>query len=109
MRGLCPHRGRTTYGLGHDRRILRKLRVPESQDGISRRLDPGIPRRVSRLVQIMHPAIQFDHELDLMAGEVGDRARDRGLSPKFQTTQLSVPQHGPKDRFCACHLGAKAA
>ena len=109
MRGLCPHRGRTTYGLGHDRRILRKLRVPESQDGISRRLDPGIPHSVSRLVQIMHPAIQFDHKLDLMAGEVGDGARHRRLPPELQPIQLSITQHGPKDRLRACHVGAKAA
>ena len=65
--------------------------------------------RVSRLVQIMHPAIQFDHKLDLMAGEVGDGARHRRLPPELQPIQLSITQHGPKDRLRACHVGAKAA
>ena len=109
MRGLCPHRGMSPYGLGHDRRILRKLRVPESQDGISRRLDSSIPRRIARLVQIMHPAVQFDDQSDLMTGEVGDGARNRRLPPELQSIQLSVTQHGPKDRLRACHVGAKAA
>ncbi len=95
MRGLCPHSSMLTYGLSHDRRILRKFRVPESQDGIARRLDSSIPRRIARLVQIMHPAVQFDDQSDLMTGEVGDGARNRRLPSKLQSIQLSVTQHRP--------------
>ena len=109
MRGLCPHRGMLTYGVQYDRRIFRKMPVSKSQDRIARDTQPLISHSVARLVQIMHPAIQFDHKLDLMTGEVGDGARNWRLPPELQSIQLSVTQHGPKDRLRARHVGAKAA
>ena len=109
MRGLCPHRGMSPYGLGHDRWVLRKRRVSKPQHFVPRRSQTLIPHSVSRLVQIMHAAVQLYDQFDLMTGEVGDGARNRRLPPELQSIQLSVTQHGPKDRLRACHVGAKAA
>ncbi len=109
MRGLCPHRGMLTYGVQYDRRILRKIPVSKSQDRIARDTQTLIPHSVSRLVQIMHAAVQLYDQSDLMTGEVGDGARNRRLPPELQSIQLSVTQHGPKDRLRARHVGAKAA
>lgn len=83
MRGLYPRPRMLTYGLGHDRRIPRKLGVSESHDCIARDTKPPVPHGVARLVQIMHPAIQFDDQPDLMTGEVGDRASNRRLPPEL--------------------------
>ncbi len=109
MRGLCPHRGMLTYGFGHYGRVSWKLRVPKPQHFVPRRSQTLVPYGVSRLVQIMHAAVQLYDQSDLMTGEVGDGARNRRLPPELQSIQLSVTQHGPKDRLRACHVGAKAA
>ena len=45
MRWLCPRPCMLAYGLGYDRRIHRKLRVPESHDGIACGPQPARPAR----------------------------------------------------------------
>ncbi len=109
MRGLCPHRRMLAYGVQHDRRILRKRSIPEPQDPIARDTKPFVSNGVPRFVQVMHAAIQFDDQFDLMTGEVGDRACDRRLPSELQSIQLSVPQHRPQNRLGAGHVGAEAA
>ncbi len=109
MRGLCPYARMSPYRVQHNRRIFRKVGVPESHDRVARDAKPLIPHGVSRLVQIVHPAIQLYDQSDLMTGEIGDGASDWGLPPELQSIQLPVPQHRPQDRFRACHVGAKTA
>lgn len=109
MRGLCPRPRMSPYGFRHHGGILRKFRVPKPQYRIVCKAQPLIPNGVPRLVQIMHAAIQFDDQSDLMTGEVSDRTCDWRLPSELQSIQLSVSQHRPQHRFRACHVGAKAA
>jgi len=82
MRGLCLHARMSPYRVQHNRRILRKLGVPESHDRIARNVKPLVPHGVPRLVQIVHAAVQLYDQSDLMAGEIGDGPSDWRLPPR---------------------------
>jgi hypothetical protein len=50
--------------------------------------------------RVMLSTIQFDTELAFVAVEVKDVRTHRILTPKLQTTELSIPQTVPQEFFC---------
>jgi hypothetical protein len=71
--------------LFHDRiRFIQYFVIPESERLESFAAHRGFATRVVRSRFDVLPAIQFDHEPEFDACEIGDEIADGSLAPKFQ-------------------------
>jgi hypothetical protein len=79
---------------------LEDLVVPESQNLVA------IPRKHRRALLIvsnglaMLPAVEFDNELGIMAGEIRNVSGDRNLPPKMPPFRFEHPKLPPQDTLC---------
>ena len=66
-----------------------------------------IPVSVVLLLIVVNRAIEFQHDPDCGAEEVGDEAVDELLPAEFPALQPPIPQSFPEDAFLWRHLAAE--
>ncbi len=80
-------------------KAFKHIGIPEAQNRPALRLktprSPGIPSHLVR--RAMRIAIQFDDELDLLAGEIGNPRADGMLAPELRAQQLPAAQARPDE------------
>jgi hypothetical protein len=92
MRFPCPLRG----GLGgggqralnfaqYPFEILENVVIPEAQDAIARSFNALCSRRIRRLLPIVLPAVEFNHQLCPAACEIDNEGTNHSLSAKMRT------------------------
>src|ERR1700741_5616803 len=87
-------------------RIAKHFIVPEADPLISFLLQGSRAGRV-RFCFIL-PAIDLDHQLRSMTGEIGDEVSNGHLSPEMPVGEM-LSEHSPKLAFSVGHVVAKAA
>jgi hypothetical protein len=65
--------------------------VPEAQDGVAERCQPSVALEIV-LALGMLAAVDFDHQLEARAAEVGEVVADGMLAPEVDTLELSAAQ-----------------
>jgi hypothetical protein len=83
--------------------ILDDVVIPESQDTITRRGKIGSPVLIGSAIGML-PAIQFDNNPELMAGEVSEVRTDCRLTPKMMLLERRLSQMLPELLFSFGHV-----
>jgi len=85
--------------------VLQDLTILESQDGNSRRSEPGVTSAIAKRRWKVPCAIRFDDEALLLAKEVHDERSERLLPAELRALEFPSTQPSPKDSLRGC-LGA---
>ena len=84
-------------GGGDELGLAQHLGVGEAQDGPSQGFQIGLPQVIAGhdLVPIMDPAVDLDHQSQVVAGEIRDLSADRMLAAELVAVDPAAAQQGP--------------
>ena len=86
-----------TNGFEHAFGVRQHVVVPETDDAVTERFDDGGARCIDGVSMLS--AVQFNREMRIAAGEVGDVGADRKLSDKFGAIELAGAKVPPQAFF----------
>ena len=85
--------------------IAQHIIVPETDHGVTELLDLARPLNVGQVVSVL-PAINFDHQSQTAAGEIGNIITDPELACKLNA-KLTTAQMRPQPLFRVRRIGAQ--
>ena len=99
-------RNRAEHGV----RLRPQQGIPESHDPVASRFKPSISLRIPcRMFGLrVLPAIEFDNNARLVAGEISNVSPDYNLTPELCSESAKLLQSDPEQDFFLCHVLTEA-